>query len=394
MHILPLETPNGEMLLEIPSLNTNLKDILDQYKLPANSISAYYEHADGNISVYCNLYAPISSIVTNKEFVNLKLRTDRNIDYASLINKPINLHNSASPTAEYSFDNHELDSQVHHFQLSQIECKAFVTDYVKEFFKNINLSSAPIVVGISGGGDSNTLLNALINSGLINKEQLVPVIALGIPDWDLALERAELICQESGLALKVVSSVEIDKLLKRTKKTGNWTVDFERFYPNTEIEVICPLIVRLALSAVAREINAQAVIIGSNLEDILADCFLLTMQGKLPSKFPVRQVDNITIWYPLYKCPKKILDGCYPRLSLQNYQSRSPSKNYWRSLVYYISQSLNNTLPGVEYKLLEGWQNISNNHYTKPIYVEELGFSTLDEVAAEDIAHWNAFIHG
>ena len=117
-------------------------------------------------------------------------------------------------TAEYAFDNHEQNSSINHVKFSIEECRDFVTEQVGDFLnKYTTVSSAPIVVGISGGGDSNTLLNALINSKIIKKEQIIPVMVLGIPDWDKAIDRAKFICEEQGLTLQTISSSEVDKLL-------------------------------------------------------------------------------------------------------------------------------------------------------------------------------------
>jgi RimJ/RimL family protein N-acetyltransferase len=48
--------------------------------------------------------------------------------------------------------------------------------------------------------------------------------------------------------------------------------------------------------------------------------------------FPRRVVDGVSIFYPLYRCPKRILDGCFPKYSLENYENRYPSHLHGRAL--------------------------------------------------------------
>jgi len=250
------------------------------------------------------------------------------------------------------------------------------------------------VVGVSGGGDSNALLSGLLGSGKFEKSQIIPVMMMGIPDWDLGLERAQSQCADLGLDLQIVGSDEVNTLLGRSSNERDWVGDFESTYRDSDLEVIGTLAVRLALSAIARRHNAQAAVTGLNLEDILAECLLATLRGEPPLPFPTRQIDDVTFWYPMYRCPKKIIDGCNPKLSLQNYADRYPSYMYWRAAAYHLAQQIGCAQVGMEFQPLQGFQALSKKSPRKPIYKSELGFSIAADVSDQHLSKWRKFISG
>ena len=155
-------------------------------------------------------------------------------------------------------------------------------------------------------------------------------------------------------------------LLGRSAGSQDWIGDFEAIYPDSDLEVIGTLAVRLALSAVARRVGAQAVVTGLNLEDVLAE----------------------------YRCPKEIIDGCYPKLSLQNYADRYPSYMYWRAAAYHFAQQIGSTQTGMEFNLLDGFEILSKTSNRTAIYRPEIGFSIASEIKPEDLKQWQKFTSG
>jgi NH3-dependent NAD+ synthetase len=104
-----------------------------------------------------------------------------------------------------------------HFEFSQSDFQKYAIDEVKKFLKN-NVSIDPakkIILGISGGCDSNTLIMSFLKSDLLNRNQIVAVMMLGIPDWDRGKSRAEVICQEQGIKLRFVTAEKVNELLGR-----------------------------------------------------------------------------------------------------------------------------------------------------------------------------------
>ncbi|WP_375677672.1 hypothetical protein [Bartonella sp. AP72JLCBS] len=86
--------------------------------------------------------------------------------------------------AKYIFDNHKEKVREHVF-ISKKEYHSFVSLKVSKFIDNFfrSLNGEKIIVGVSGGGDSNTLLQSLIKVR-IPKDFLVPVRVLGIQNWN------------------------------------------------------------------------------------------------------------------------------------------------------------------------------------------------------------------
>jgi hypothetical protein len=131
---------------------------------------------------------------------------------------------------------------------------------------------------------------------------------------------------------------------------------------------------------------------GLNLEDILAECFFAAMKGILPPPFPVRPVDGMPFWHPLYRVPKKIIDGCYPKFSLQNYNDRYPSRMLGRAIPYYVAQSMHGIMPGIEFDLLNGFKELSKLNKSYGFYDSELNFTILEPVSDDLKKKWKKFV--
>ncbi len=261
-----------------------------------------------------------------------------------------------------------------------------------KFLKNevaVDLSRK-IVIGVSGGGDSNTIIKSFIESQFVDKDQLIAVMMLGIPDWDLGKDRAIALCQEHNVPLHFVEADQVNRLLGRDE-SADWVEDFEKVFPDADLEVLGTLAIRLALRYIAKEVDAQAIVTGLNLEDILGECLLATVQGKLPPPFPVRVIDDLPLWLPLYRIPKKILDGCYPDFSLANYNDRYPSHMLGRAIPYYFAQMLPSSLPGIEFDLIDGYKKLIGNQKHFGQFDDQLGFSTVEALSEELKNKWLMF---
>ena len=144
-----------------------------------------------------------------------------------------------------------------------------------------------------------------------------------MPDWDTGLPRAQQICQEAGLELQIIESKLVNNIVAGTSSNIDWTKGFLNLYPDSDLEMIGTLVIRLVLSYIARQNDTDMIVTGLNLEDILAEAFYAIFKKEPLLPFSVREVDGINILYPLYRCPKRILDGCYPKLSSET----SPKKS-------------------------------------------------------------------
>jgi hypothetical protein len=370
-----------------------LEDILKKSGIPPNSVSIYGCRKGNNEGL---LIAALKSSVADlsTRFTKVIVRPDRNIHYEAVALGDLNISPTENAVSEYTFISEEGQTITHKY-FSEADCKEYVTGCVTQFLTHVEVDpTRPIVVGVSGGGDSNALLDGLIGSGKFQRSQIIPVMMMGIPDWDLGLERAKAQCARLGLDLQIVESQKVNELLGRSASSEGRVTDFESIYADSDLEVIGTLAVRLALSSVVRLSGAQAAITGLNMEDILAECVLATLRGEEPLPFPIRQLDNVTFRYPIYRCPKKIIDGCYPKLSLQNYGDRYPSYMYWRAAAYHLAQQIGSAQVGMEFNLLDEFETLSKNSKRKPAYNAKLGFSIPANVESRPLVKWKKFTSG
>ena len=86
-----------------------------------------------------------------------------------------------------------------------------------------------------------------------------------------------------------------------------------------------------------------------------------------------------------------MLDGCYPKYSLANYEDRFPSKMLARANVYYISQMLSSLIPGLEFDMLKGFKELASKNNDKGHFDEKLGFSVVEKLPLELKQRWMMF---
>lgn len=325
------------------------------------------------------------------------LQFDRNINYLAVLGEESSGRASDEDAAvtEYMFPSATY-GHVSHVAMSVDDCRHFVQEAVADFVTDhepLLRASGTIVVGTSGGGDSNALLTALVAATDRLPVTIVPVMLLGIPEWDAAAARGSALCAELGLELRFVESAVINELLGRPVEQPDWIGDFRRHFPTDDVDVIGTLAIRLALSDVARQMAATCVMTGLNLEDLLAESFLRLVQGRLPMPFPVRELDDMSFCYPIHRVPKKVLDGCHPKYSLANYEQRSVGVMMGRAIPYFLAQGMNATLPGIEFDLLDGFSRLPHD---RPRTSLDVGFATVDTPGAgqESAARWKRYVAG
>lgn len=383
MHISVI-TPHGRFHVNNWNEDNTILEICQLNRIPANAVSLYIEQ-DGSRRLVTNLLTQVRDLVPPD--ADLTIRPDRNINYHEIIPETIITDVEPDDVSEYLFPNNNRSCLLS--GLSSQECRDYVNSRVSSVIKNYgnDISDKPVVVGISGGGDSNALLGALVAAGV---ENLYPVMMMGIPDWDRGRHRAEAICAAHNIPLHVVESEQVGRLLG-VAQGRNWVQAFEETYPDVDFEMLGTLAVRLVLGAVAKEQGSEIVITGTNLEDLLSEAFMCILEGQPPLPFPRRKVGNIDIFYPLYTCPKKIIDGCFPKYSLENYEDRFPSRLRGRALAYYLAQSMNTLVPGIEFDLLEGLRKMSRN-WDSAHDDPDLGFTVLRDISKESKDRWQAFL--
>lgn len=203
---------------------------------------------------------------------------------------------------------------------------------------------------------------------------------LGIPDWDKGQDRAKAICAEYGLSLRTVSREETSRILGFSDSSTDFVTAFEREFPEDDLEVLGVFGVRKVLEFVAVEKGARFIVIGGNLEDCLSDVLYYICLGRAPFPKPCGRMGGVDILYPLWLTPKAILDGCYPRFSLENYEARYPSRMFGRAYFYYLAQMLVEVYPGAGQDILRGASKLSQDLFQELPYDPEFETQVISPI--------------
>ncbi len=363
--------------------NERLYDCLLRHAIPWSGVSLY-KTLKG-----CDRPEPFVGLDiklgTLPEGMTIWILFNRNIDPRvsdvtnfSVLDHPSELGN---PVSEYMYRAGSASRDVLLAKLDTEECRKIVREQVEEFIKEHIPKGSKAIVGVSGGGDSNALLDALSSCREL-LPALEPVIVTGVPIWNVGLPRAEELCERYDLSLRVVSEEELRNLAGIPDDNIPLFDRFKRFFPGDDFEFLGTLLIHLALQAVADARNAQFIFTGLNVEDLLAELLYSVANGLTAMTCPLRTIGRHSFAFPLWQTPKKIVDGCFPRWSLENYRSRSPGRAQGRSLFYAMALALESGFPGMAERLVSGSSGRSSadrGFHFDPV----LGFTTLAGVPGE-----------
>jgi hypothetical protein len=357
----------------------SIVDLCHKYGIPTTQVSTYLSAQQSELTLFVRPRQPLGEYVGDATVI---IFPNRNIDYYALLGG-IDIVRE-KPGASTWIRIRESDSRSREGFVTEYlrphEAQELVACQVKEALLMCDLKDEPIVVGVSGGGDSNALLGAIVNSGLISKSNILPVMMLGIPDWDKGADRATAICAEHGLSLRFVQDEETARILGFVDPARDWVTAFERVFPGDDLEVLGVYGVRRVLESVALESGAKKIVIGSNLEDCLSDVLYYICAGKVPFPKPSGPMGKVDILYPLWLTPKGVIDGCYPQYSRENYEARYPSKMYGRAYFYYLAQMLVDAYPGAGQDILRGASKLSKELFQELPYDQEFDTPTISPI--------------
>ena len=233
-----------------------------------------------------------------------------------------------------------------------------------------------IVVGLSGGKDSITLLYNLM---IIQEKSYEPepLIALsideGIKDYrKYSLEVAKLFCKQHKIEHKIISFKEItgktlDKIIEIKKNSLEY-----RYACN-----YCALLRRRLLNDGARELGGDVLALGHNLTDIsetflmnilfkrfhlIANQYIMKNQDTEKNKFFVKKI------FPLMRIPEEEIFMYVNIKKLNYYSSHCPYREIdpiIRKRVLDFIQTIKKESPEIEYNLLSGFLELSEILYNQ-----------------------------
>jgi len=201
-----------------------------------------------------------------------------------------------------------------------------------------------------------------------------PTMLKGIPDWDQGVSRARELCRFHGLELKIIEEQDIKELIGVPRNSSSLIDRFEREFKGDDFEFLGTLLIRLALTKRAQELGTRFICTGLNLEDIVCENMFRLASGLKPSSFPLRTIGDINLILPLWLCPKRILDGCFPNFSRENYEARYPCFSLGRNFYYSVVYNLQSQFPGFLEQLAQGLSELSRQDPVVYTFNEQLGF--------------------
>lgn len=349
-----LETQHGHQALT-GTPDETVADVLRRAGIPLPAVWTYTTMRQGEAGS-CEVRFVPSSARLDALSSDVFARANRNVDLLGLSKLALNRkQDTANATTEWVFPGAGGGAYERtEAWLSRIDCVAIVQEAVSRVLDAWPADvSRRLVVGTSGGGDSNVLLTALARSDRVT---VVPIIVYG-PDMEVHVRNAQELCSELGCPLTVLHPDETAQLAG-IRSVEDFFAAFERHYPDADIDFPWTWLLRRTLAAAAREQGTQAIAIGANREDLLSEGFLRLARGLPPMPAPYRRVGSEMFVYPMCEVPKKIGDGAYPCQSLDNYRQRRPSISPGRSAFYQLAYLLGEHLPGMDVTLLAGFNQL------------------------------------
>jgi tRNA(Ile)-lysidine synthase TilS/MesJ len=354
-----------------------LIDVLNRHGVPWSGVSVYRVPRAGGEPQLCSVLDATLSDVDASEIL---LYFNRNVNpfmFSLARWKTVESADPSGPDAtEYLYqrlDNARSSADVYLKKLSPEECRSAIAARVAETVRESLPQNSHLVVGVSGGGDSNSLLYGL--SQLRDHGLTVhPVIIKGLAEWDHGVPRAKELCDSYGLQLHIMEEDEVKALLGIPSDSTPLIDRFEREFPGDDFEFLGTLLIRLALAKHARDVGTPYICTGLNLEDVLCENMFRVSTGLPPAPVPVRVIGDVTLVLPLWLCPKRIIDGCFPKYSLANYQARYPCFSLGRNLYYSIVYAMQSQFPGFPEQLARGLSNVAAQSPAIYTYDEQLGF--------------------
>lgn len=372
--VVSIVTSHGRQRLDCTA-DERLIDVLRRHGVPWSALSIYNIPVPGAAPVLTScLDKRVGDLGPEAE---LLLYFNRNVNpFIFSLNDFTVVQSDGDPEAtEYFYqrlDNAQSSSEIFLKKMSPEECREVIAERVRETIGAHLPEGAKLVVGISGGGDSNAMLYGL--SQLADRGiSIDPVIIKGIPDWDLGVPRAQQLCDKYGLTLTVMEEPDVRSLLG-FEGEGTLVDRFEHEFAGDDFEFLGTLLIRLALIRRAKEVGTSFIATGLNLEDVLCENMFRISNGLKPTSAPARAIGDTTLIYPLWLCPKRIIDGCFPKLSMDNYNARYPCFSLGRNLYYSLIYALQSQFPGYCEQMARGLSELAAKDPVTYNLDEQLGF--------------------
>lgn len=264
------------------------------------------------------------------------------------------------------FEKGEVTQKVIQFSKSEF------VEYVERTFletvkeKNLIIEGDKIAFGFSGGKDSLCLLLLLqkLKTELPSFETIAYTVADILTEKLPSFQYAKRICEKFNLKQRIIQPFEIEEIFHLNKPVIEIAEEFLKKEPMYTIFMLHHVMRRSIENTAFKEFKSEKIMLGLNLEDILAGLLSAYTTGYLLAPFPIRKIGNFTYIFPLYHLTKKEIH-LYVNLVAQPYSEQEPP-HLWdlvpldRGFYYALSNYIQDIWPGIEYHLFKGFEKFSN----------------------------------
>jgi hypothetical protein len=385
-----LKTASQEIILKSFDELT-LEGVLRINRLPMGLFQAYIIDSERKIKPI-PLNINLKDIGENYEVI---LQCIRNIDLRQVLPQKISYRKVNNPITllhDINIGEDKCTETIH--QIDEMAAREIVATKTEEFMKKYSYASR-IIVGVSGGGDSNTLIKSLKEFLIKNKsdKKYICFTLIFDPIWPKsAARRASELCRENEVEHFIYEDEDIEKILKMTGNLKDFYNEFSEKFGNDATEFFGTYLVSLIARKLCKKYETNEYCLGFNREDILSELLFSLINGYRPLSFPVREFGPVKLLMPLWEIPKKILDACYPKYSIENYQERAGVTTFQRSIIYYLAHSIEDVYSNLGLSLMKGVQKLFVNSWSRLNYDEELDLYISEYIENSKISEAKNFL--
>ncbi|MEU5840064.1 hypothetical protein ABZ820_41355 [Streptomyces diacarni] len=334
-----------------------LGELLLANRFPPSLFQAYEVPGDGTLKAVPMSLA-LDDIPENRKVI---LQCIRNTDIDALLPNELEaVYHAEEPVAamfdfQWADENKNPTHRVHLIDAAGVQ--EIVFGKISDFLTRLSVP-LPLVAGISGGGDSNTLVRGVrryVATQNLDAAKVTCFTLIMAPIWpESAAERARSLCSEEGFEHRVLYPDDMARLLGMSESpqclweelSGRYTADLAHFFGT--------FFINLVGRAICGEVDGSHLLVGYNREDVMAELLFCLMNGRRPMPFPIRRTGATDVLMPVWDVPKSMLDACYPHYSEVNYSERVDSSAVRRSSIYYMSHALDALVPQMSMSLMTG----------------------------------------
>lgn len=373
-------TPAGDVRLKSAD-EVTIADELRLNRLPPTMFQAYLVGRDGTRTP-----VPIDTpLASADEMGHLEIQCIRNTDFRKVLPQHHDRRTVANPVVSITdLLIGEAPARQVDYELDAEQAQAVVADRVGEFMNQHHRASG-FVAGISGGGDSNTLVKSLeefVSQRQPGTKRIYFTLVFD-PVWPVsAAERAKELCERHGVHHQVIDARDAAALLEMKGSLEAFHDSFMKQVGGNAAHFFGTFMVSRAARALCREFHLNDYCLGFNREDILAEFVFRLINGVRPLGFPVREFGKFRLLMPLWEVPKAVLDACYPVYSLRNYQERFDT-TYQRSIAYYLAHSIEDVYSNLGLSMLKGARKLFDGEWERLEHREDLDVYPLQEADPE-----------